>query len=116
MMRPMWIPVLLSMLAMCRSVAGDNSDLSDASPVEARRLESSDSSGHAAAAALRSALSSATRPTSPPPETHPRWALVLSGGIARGLAHIGVLRALEEQGLRPDLVMGSSIGSLIGAL
>ncbi len=46
----------------------------------------------------------------------PPWALVLSGGFARGLAHIGVLRALEEEGLRPGLVVGASIGSLIGAL
>jgi predicted acylesterase/phospholipase RssA len=46
----------------------------------------------------------------------PRWALVLSGGAARGLAHIGVLRALEEEGIRPDLVCGTSMGALIGAL
>src|SRR5262245_34870955 len=46
----------------------------------------------------------------------PRWALVLSGGVARGIAHVGVLRALEEQGLRPDLVVGTSMGALVGAL
>lgn len=46
----------------------------------------------------------------------PRWALVLSGGAARGIAHIGVLRALEEEGIRPDLVCGTSMGALIGAL
>jgi NTE family protein len=47
------------------------------------------------------------------PETP--FTLVLSGGGLKGLAHIGVLRALEERGLVPSLVVGSSIGSLIGA-
>jgi NTE family protein len=42
------------------------------------------------------------------------FTLVLSGGGLKGLAHIGVLRALEERGLMPTLVVGSSIGSLIG--
>lgn len=42
--------------------------------------------------------------------------LALSGGGFRGLAHIGVLRALERCGLRPDFVAGTSAGSLIGAL
>lgn len=45
-----------------------------------------------------------------------RWALVLSGGAARGLAHIGVLEALEELEVRPDLVVGTSMGAIIGAL
>lgn len=43
------------------------------------------------------------------------FTLVLSGGGLKGLAHIGVLRALEEHKLVPSLVVGSSIGSLIGA-
>ena len=43
------------------------------------------------------------------------FTLVLSGGGLKGLAHIGVFRALEERGLSPSLVVGSSIGSLIGA-
>jgi NTE family protein len=42
------------------------------------------------------------------------FTLVLSGGGLKGLAHIGVFRALEERGLAPSLVVGSSIGSLIG--
>src|SRR5215467_12992427 len=42
--------------------------------------------------------------------------LALSGGGFRGLAHIGVLRALERCGLQPDFVAGTSAGSLIGAL
>lgn len=44
------------------------------------------------------------------------WALVLSGGAARGFAHIGVLRVLEREGLRPDLVVGSSVGAIVGAM
>jgi NTE family protein len=42
--------------------------------------------------------------------------LALGGGGARGLAHIGVLKVLEEEGLAADFVAGTSIGSLIGAL
>ncbi|HEU5169839.1 MAG TPA: patatin-like phospholipase family protein [Gemmatimonadales bacterium] len=45
----------------------------------------------------------------------PKFSLVLSGGGLKGLAHIGVFRALEERGLVPELVIGSSIGSLVGA-
>lgn len=40
----------------------------------------------------------------------------LSGGGARGFAHIGVLKVLEEEGLKPDYITGSSIGAIIGAL
>lgn len=43
-------------------------------------------------------------------------ALVLSGGGAKGLAHIGVLRALDSLGIRPDMVVGSSMGAIIGGL
>ena len=43
-------------------------------------------------------------------------ALVLSGGAARGFAHVGVLKVLEAHGLRPDIVVGSSAGSIVGAL
>ncbi len=46
----------------------------------------------------------------------PRTALVLSGGGAKGLAHIGVLAALDSMGIRPDLVVGSSMGAAVGAL
>ncbi|HXD23611.1 MAG TPA: patatin-like phospholipase family protein [Gemmatimonadaceae bacterium] len=44
-----------------------------------------------------------------------RLALVLGGGGLKGFAHIGLLRALEERGIRPALVAGSSIGALIAA-
>lgn len=42
--------------------------------------------------------------------------LALSGGGARGLAHVGVIKAMERYGWYPDLVTGTSMGSLIGAL
>lgn len=42
--------------------------------------------------------------------------LVLGGGAARGFAHIGVIKVLEAQGIVPDLVVGTSAGSLVGAL
>ncbi|SFD04008.1 NTE family protein [Thiohalospira halophila DSM 15071] len=45
----------------------------------------------------------------------PRIGLALGTGAARGWAHIGVLRALEERGIRPDIVCGTSIGALVGA-
>jgi NTE family protein len=44
-----------------------------------------------------------------------RVGLALGGGSARGWAHIGVIRALEKAGVRPDIVCGTSIGSLVGA-
>ena len=50
------------------------------------------------------------------PTRPPRWALVLSGGAARGLAEIGALRVLDQEGVRPDLVVGTSMGSIVGAL
>lgn len=46
----------------------------------------------------------------------PRIALVLGGGAARGFAHVGVIRALEQEKIPIDLVVGASVGSLIGAL
>lgn len=46
----------------------------------------------------------------------PRIGLVLGGGAARGWAHIGAIRALEEAGIKPDVVCGTSIGALVGAV
>ena len=45
-----------------------------------------------------------------------RWALVLSAGAMRAFAHIGALRELEAAGLRPDLIVGTSAGAIVGAL
>jgi NTE family protein len=45
----------------------------------------------------------------------PRVALVLGGGGPRGFAHVGVLKVLEENGIRADLVVGTSVGAMLGA-
>jgi NTE family protein len=49
------------------------------------------------------------------PRASPRIALVLGGGGLKGFAHIGVLRALRERGIRPSIYAGASIGALLGA-
>jgi NTE family protein len=63
----------------------------------------------------------AAPPTSPAPGTSmmPRpvkIGLALGGGAARGFSHIGVIKALEAQGIVPDIVVGTSAGSVVGAL
>ena len=59
----------------------------------------------------------ATTPPAPrPPPKPPRIGLALGGGAARGFAHIGVIQVLEEAGIKPDLVVGTSAGSLVAAL
>lgn len=56
-------------------------------------------------------------PKPPPRAPHlPRIGLALGGGAARGFAHIGVIQVLEEAGIRPALVAGTSAGSLVAAL
>lgn len=55
-------------------------------------------------------------PPPPLPKRLPRLGLALGGGAARGFAHIGVIQALEEAGIRPSLVVGTSAGSLVAAL
>lgn len=63
-----------------------------------------------------------TPPVSPPPVTPeaatraPRLGLALGGGAARGFAHVGVIQVLEQNGIRPDLVVGTSAGSMVAAM
>lgn len=56
----------------------------------------------------------AQTPVQPESAARPRVALVLSGGGARGLAHIGVLRVLEEMRVPVDIVVGTSMGAVVG--
>ena len=58
-----------------------------------------------------------TKPAPQAAERPPaRIALALGGGAARGFAHIGVIKALEAQGISPDIIVGTSAGSVVGAL
>ena len=78
--------------------------------------------------ALLAVLLSACATPPPPPPAPPtpapvvapkppiKVAIVLGGGAARGFAHIGVIKALEAQGIVPDIVVGTSAGSVVGAL
>jgi NTE family protein len=63
-------------------------------------------------------LPPATAAVAPAEAAHqrPRVGLVLAGGGARGIAHIGVIKYLEEQGIHIDAVAGTSMGSIIGGL
>ena len=54
-------------------------------------------------------------PAVPVAKIPPRIGLALGGGAARGFAHVGVIQVLEEAGLRPSHVAGTSAGSLVAA-
>jgi len=58
----------------------------------------------------------ASTPSTPALQKPVKIALVLGGGAARGFAHIGVIKVLESQGIVPEIVVGTSAGSLVGAL
>jgi NTE family protein len=49
-------------------------------------------------------------------QERPKVGLVLSGGAAKGMAHVGVLKVLEEVGIEPDIITSTSMGSVIGGL
>ena len=49
-------------------------------------------------------------------ERAPKIGLVLSGGGAKGFAHIGLLKVMEEVGIQPDYITGASMGSIVGGL
>lgn len=80
----------------------------------------------AASAVLATLFVSACASTTPTPTSaisqtadtpqRPVVALVLGGGGARGFAHIGVIESLEAHGIRPDLVVGTSVGAMVGSV
>ncbi len=65
---------------------------------------------------LSGCLSLGTKPALVIPPTPAKIGLVLGGGAARGFAHIGVIKALEAQGIVPDVIVGTSAGAVVGSL
>jgi NTE family protein len=62
------------------------------------------------------AAADATAPVALTPKPPPKIGLALGGGAARGFAHVGVIQVLEENGIKPSLVTGTSAGSLVAAI
>ena len=60
-------------------------------------------------------LKRAAVPPSSSQKLQPKIGLALGGGFARGIAHIGVLKVLEEEGIQVDAIAGTSVGALVGA-
>jgi NTE family protein len=63
-----------------------------------------------------SLIACTTPPISQPMPVKLKIALVLGGGAAKGFAHVGVIKMLEAQGIVPDIVVGTSAGSVVGSL
>ena len=70
---------------------------------------------HKSVRALAREVKGAHLPPRPEPPKPCRIGLALGGGFARGLAHVGILKALEEEGIVPDFIAGTSVGAVIGA-
>jgi len=68
------------------------------------------------AALLLATPLAAQEPERQPPPTDPRIGVALSGGSAKGFAHVGVLRVLEQAGVPIDVLTGTSMGALVGGL
>ncbi len=65
---------------------------------------------------LGGCVSFGEKPAPPPAPAPIKIALALGGGAARGFAHVGVIKALEAQGIVPDIIVGTSAGAVVGAL
>ena len=71
--------------------------------------------GGAMLAAAQAAVAQSRKPVANAAGDKPRIGVALGGGSARGFAHIGVLKALDQAGLKPEVIVGTSAGSLVGA-
>lgn len=106
--------VMLSVPAGCAQVSGPGGAgrAAVAAPhggADPQRGSAAQASGDASSpTSISGSGSGAARPV--------RIGLALGGGAARGFAHVGVVRALEEAGIRPSVVAGTSAGSVVGAL
>ena len=96
-------------LSVMPSTAAANASTTDSASTPA-------SAAGAAAARASSALGTMASSTANPAVQRPRIGLVLSGGGARGLAHVGVLKVLEQLRIPVDAIAGTSMGAIVGGL
>ena len=127
------LPLLVLVLAACQSVptsspARQSSTVSQSAPASqaSPTVDASGQDDPATPPTAEEPTTSAVPPVAVTPAPAPaaplpmprkiKVGLALGGGAARGFAHIGVIKALEANGITPDLVVGTSVGSLVGAL
>lgn len=127
------LPLLVLVLAACQSVptsspARQSSTVSQSAPASqaSPTVDASGQDDPATPPTAEEPTTSAVPPVAVTPAPAPaaplpmprkiKVGLALGGGAARGFAHIGVIKALEANGITPDLVVGTSAGSLVGAL
>lgn len=127
------LPLLVLVLAACQSVptsspSRQSSTVSQSAPASqaSPTVDASGQDDPATPPTAEEPTTSAVPPVAVTPAPAPaaplpmprkiKVGLALGGGAARGFAHIGVIKALEANGITPDLVVGTSAGSLVGAL
>ena len=127
------LPLLVLILAACQSVptsspSRQSSTVSQSAPAPpaSPTVDASGQDDPATPPTVEEPTTSAAPPVAVTPAPAPaaplpmprkiKVGLALGGGAARGFAHIGVIKALEANGITPDLVVGTSAGSLVGAL
>lgn len=105
---------LLWVLAGCASVAPSKPQASASASLEARTGATTPAA--AAQPPVAEPIAVIEPSVAAVPRRPPRLCLALGGGAARGFAHIGVIQVLEESGIKPHCVAGTSAGSLVAAL
>lgn len=91
--------------------------ISDQNPLSRRNLITKASLlGLAASSSLTAMAQNKTKKVSSPAKGAPNLAIVFGSGSAKGFAHIGVIKAFEEAGIEPNLIVGTSAGALVGGL
>lgn len=107
-----WMLATLLLAACSTAPKLPDAEKTAAPPVEQAEIKSAEAAITPAPPPAEPAI------TAPPPlaKPPPKIALALGGGAARGFAHVGVIKALEAQGIAADIVVGTSAGSVVGAL
>ena len=127
-LQSVWVSVMVALLSACASapptkapvVVGTVQAAEKAPSTETGLTATPPGKAQGEDASAKTPVAEVPVVPAPPPapvvKTPPRIGLALGGGAARGFAHVGVIQVLEEAGIRPALVTGTSAGSLVAAL